>query len=268
MHSELFRIGPIVIQSYGAMMAAGFLLGLVNWVWLGRREGRSPTFCSDLLFWIAVSGILGARAAYVAAEWRAYASDPISILRIDQGGLIYYGGLLASSAALVVFARRRAVNLTALLDFVVTSVPLAHAFGRVGCFFNGCCYGRPGELPWCVRFPRESLVWWNHVQEGLIHRHGAASLPVHPTQLYEAAFNLALYGLVAVHFRRRRRDGTTLALYLLVYPVGRFLLEFVRGHDRVFVGGLSMAQCVSLGLFALGLGVAWRARTSRGTVKN
>ena len=270
MHSELFSIGGLVIRGYGLMMALGFVLGLMNWVWLGRRSGRDFTYCSDLLFWIMVSGIAGARAVYVLFEWDYYREHPLLILRIDQGGLVFYGGFLFAGLALAVFARRHRESLVSLLDFVMTSVPLAHAFGRMGCFLNGCCFGRPCDGPLGVRFPAESPVVWHQVTFSLIPRGAAQSLPVHPVQLYEAALNLLLYAVLVWTYRRSPREGRATALYLLAYAVIRFATETFRGDDRLRWLGLSVSQHASIGLFLTGVVVlAWtryaKPRTADGS---
>lgn len=258
MHSELFSIGGLVIRGYGLMMALGFVLGLLSWVGLGKRSGRDFTYCSDLLFWTMVSGIAGARAVYVLFEWDYYREHPLLIFRIDQGGLVFYGGFLFAGLALAVFARRHHESLVSLLDFSLTSVPLAHAFGRIGCFLNGCCFGRPCSGPLGVTFPAESPVVWHQVTFGLIPRGAARSLPVHPVQLYEAALNLLLYGVLVWHYRRGPREGSTTALYLLAYAVIRFTTETFRGDDRLRWLGLSVSQHASIGLFLTGVGVlAW-----------
>jgi phosphatidylglycerol:prolipoprotein diacylglycerol transferase len=261
MHPTCFTFGPLTVHSYGVMMALGFLSGLASWLWVARRDGRDYRFCSDLLFWIMLAGILGARLAYVAADWRYFASHPADVLRVDKGGLTYYGGFLGAWVALVWFARSRKVRFLALADFVVTSLPLAHAFGRVGCLLNGCCHGAVHRGALSIRYPAYSLAWRHQALQGQLAADAARSLPVYPVQLYEAGFNLLLYGLLLAVYRRHRRAGTVGAVYLLVYPAGRFLLEFLRGDDRVYVGGLSMAQWVSVALFAGGLGLlAWTRR--------
>jgi len=153
MHPIFFKIGPLPIHSFGVMMGLAFLAGLYNWVLLGRKEGRDYSYCSDLLFWIMISGILGARLACVVSDWPYYAEKPVRILQIWNGGLIYYGGFVAAALAVVIFARVHKQNLLSVLDFVATSVPLAHAFGRVGCFLNGCCHGIVHQGLLSVRYP-------------------------------------------------------------------------------------------------------------------
>jgi len=261
-HALSLHVGGLAIHLYGVMMALAFLAGLANWSFLGRREHRDFAFCSDLLFWIMVAGVVGARAAYVIADFAAFRDRPLSMLYVWQGGLIYYGGFLGAGLAILVFARLRRTGVAALFDFVITAVPLAHAFGRIGCFLNGCCYGREWHGPLAVRYPPHSGPWCDQVDAGLITRFSPRSAPVHPVQLYEAAANILLYlGLVWL-YRRRRRDGTVLAAYLLTYPVLRFWLETLRGDPRMPVLGLSVAQGISVGLFAVGLALLVRARLS------
>lgn len=237
-------------------MALGFLAGLMSWTVVGRREGRDFNFCSDLLFWVMVSGIVGGRLAYVAGDLGHFLAEPLAVFRVDQGGLVYYGGFFGGAVGLVLFARRRRQPLAKLLDFVVPSVPLGHAFGRLGCFFNGCCHGAPHAGAAAVTFPAYSPAWWRQVDSGLLRDGALHSLPVHPVQLYETALNLVLYVVLVSFYRRRRRDGSVVALYFLTYPVGRFLLEFLRGDERSTAFGLSRAQCGSLVLFAAGCALA------------
>jgi phosphatidylglycerol:prolipoprotein diacylglycerol transferase len=265
MHPICFNIGPLPIHSFGVMMGLGFLAGLFNWVWLGKREGKDYAYCADLLFWIMISGIIGARVANVVSDFRYYMENPVRILEIYRGGLVYYGGFVASVIAIVLFARARHERLVSVLDFVAVSLPLAHAFGRVGCFLNGCCHGIEYNGFLGVRYPgypADSLPWMDQYDRGLVSWNTPLSLPVVPVQLIEAACNIILYGLLVWAYRRRTRDGYVSVLYLLTYPVVRFALEFLRGDERMpWLGGLNVAQAVSIGLFACGLALLlWVSR--------
>jgi len=240
------------------MLALGFLAGLGNWALLARREGKSFTYCSDLLFWIMLSGIVGARLAYVMSDFKNFVRNPLEILQVYLGGLIYYGGFFAAGIAMFVFARMHRERILSLLDFVVTSVPLGHFFGRIGCFLNGCCHGKEYTGSFAVTFPgfpNESPAWIAQYGARHIDRYALRSLPAHPVQLYEAAFNLFVFALVVLTYRRRKREGTTTAVYLLAYPLGRFALEFLRGDERMRwpAVGLSVAQILSIVLFVTGL---------------
>ncbi len=245
-------------------MALGFLAGLLNWVLLGRPIGRDFKFCSDLLFWIMVAGIVGARIAYVLSDLPYFLANPLRIVRIDEGGLVYFGGFLGAWLALYLFARSHRIPFFELADLVVTSLPLAHAFGRVGCFMNGCCHGTVTRCPLGVAYPARSGVWRHQLMTGLLQPEAGQSMPVHPVQLYESAFNLLLFGLLLLVWRSRRRAGLVGVVYLLVYPVGRFSIEFLRGDHRIRWAGLSVAQWVSIGLFIVGL-VLWRVLRRSGT---
>ena len=265
MHPICFEIGGLQVHWFGVMMALGFLAGLLNWTWLGRRGGRDFNYCSDLLFWVMVAGVLGARLAYVLANLADFLAEPATIFRIDQGGLIYYGGLLGAIAAMLVFARKKQESAWSVFDLVVTSVPLAHAFGRVGCVLNGCCFGRLHENWPAIRYPSGSLAWWQHLHMDMIDRSALQSMPVHPVQLYESICNLLIYVLLVLVYRRHRRAGIVAATYLMVYPVVRFLLEFLRGDERLRYGTpLSVAQYMSILLFACGCAIMVRiTRQSR-----
>ena len=143
----------------------------------------------------------------------------------------------------------------ALVDFVITSVPLAHIFGRLGCLLNGCCYGKLYSGIFAVSYPARSLQWCHQYDMRLISPTAERSLPCHPVQLYEAALNLVIYLVMVWAYGRRKRDGQITALYLLTYPLGRFLLEYFRGTERILWWGTPVAQYVSAGLFVIGAGI-------------
>jgi phosphatidylglycerol:prolipoprotein diacylglycerol transferase len=249
MHRIFLEMGGFQIAWFGVMMVLAFLAGLVSWNLLGRREGRDIDFCSDLLLWVMVGGIVGGRVAYVASDFRHFIAQPAQILLLNQGGLIYYGGFIGAGVAIVLFARRRREKLLPLLDFIITSVPLGHVFGRIGCFLNGCCYGARYDGLLSVRYPADNPF-------------APAGFSVHPVQIYEAAANLLLYGLLLWAYRRRPRAGQVLALYLTTYPVIRFLMELLRGDERE-LWGLTVAQDVSVALFVIGVGFwigSWRGK--------
>jgi phosphatidylglycerol:prolipoprotein diacylglycerol transferase len=211
-----------------------------------------------------VSGIAGARLAYVIADLPEYLKHPLSILRVDQGGLIYYGGFLGATAAVAVFAHRRKEPFLRIADLVATALPLAHALGRLGCFVNGCCYGKPFSGAWGVSYPADSAPWWGQVNARIIPNDWPRSLPVHPVQLYEAAFNVALCALLVFTYQRRnKKDGAVVALYFILYPAWRLWVETLRGDERVQAMGLSVAQDVSLFFMLLGLGLALHLRKRR-----
>lgn len=231
MNPDFINLFGHPIKWYGVLTAAGFLAAVAHWNHLARREGLDPQMGSEMGVWCIVSGILGARLAYVLAHPQDYLAHPLEILRIWHGGQIFYGGLIAGILAFCVLARRRRWPLAWFADFSITAVPLGHAIGRVGCFMNGCCHGHASDVPWAIPL-------------------GGAR--VHPTPLYEALANLVVYAILRRFYPRRSRDGTVLALYLLLYPAARFGLEFTRGDERQHWGALTVAQGVSLAMLAAG----------------
>lgn len=246
MNPVCFHIGPKPIYWYGVMTAVGFLAAVIHWNWLAHKEKKPAGYGSDLGFWVMFSGIIGARLAYILANPREYVEHPLAIFRIDQGGLIFYGGFIAAALAVIVFARLKKEPLWAVADFAVTGLPLGHAFGRIGCFLNGCCFGRPSECFLAVHYPPDTAPWAAYGGQA-----------VFPVQLLEAFFNLLVYVMLAWFFPRRKNDGAVFAWYLLVYPVFRFAVEFFRGDERQPWLGLDVAQIVSVGLWLCGVALWW-----------
>lgn len=244
MHPLFLRMGPLELRWYGVLIAIGFLAA----VWLAtRRAGRAgfdPDLVPSLSFWIMIGAFAMARALYVILNWREYAAHPIEIIRIDHGGIVYYGGLIGGTLATIVYAKVRRMDFFQLADLMMPSLALAHGFGRLGCFMNGCCYGKACTLPWGVEFPASTVAGW-----GL----GAPVGAVHPTQLYEAAF--LFYLCVSLMFidRTKKFNGQTFASYGLLYSLFRFIVEFWRG-DVPRMEGLTIAQWISIAIF---LGCWW-----------
>lgn len=235
------------IYWYGIFVAAGFLAAMAHWNKLVTRLGFPAQIGSDLALWTMICGIAGARAMYVAANWDYYSAQPAEIIRIDRGGLIFYGGFLGAAAGIIALARSRELPLWRLGDFTVSALPLGHALGRIGCLLNGCCYGAPCDLPWAV---------WT------------AGAWRHPVQAYEAAFNLVLYGVLLRMLLRDTPAGRLTAAYLIGYGAWRFLIEFLRGDPRMpGLFALNAAQTLSLALVAGGLLLWWwRGRVASTTI--
>jgi len=175
MHPVLFQIGGVTLYSFGLMVAVGCL---ISGLWLlrhGRSRGIDPNLLLDLAIGLFLSGLLGARLSFVLLHLDWYRLHPLEIIQIQQGGLVVYGGVLLAVLFGVFFTRRKTLSFWAIADLVVPFWVLGQAFGRIGCFLNGCCYGRPSSLFFAVRLP-------------------ASALRVHPTQLYESAGLFFLFG--------------------------------------------------------------------------
>ena len=245
-----FSIGPLAVRWYGLMYLAGFAVG---W-WLGLRRiarNQSPVTkaqLDDLLFLIVLGVILGGRLGYVLFYKPGYyASHPLEIIAIWQGGMSFHGGLLGVMAAMVFAARRHQVDWLRLMDFLAPLCPLGFAAGRLGNFINAELPGRVTDLPWGMVFP------------------GAGDAPRHPSQLYQFALEgVVLFGFLWWFSSKPRPRGEVSAMFLLGYGVLRFIAEFAREPDA-FLGylalGFTMGQWLCLAMIAGGVALlAWSRR--------
>ncbi len=249
MKSIAFNLGGLTIYWYGILVALGFLAGIWTASRRGLRDGIAAETVVDIGPWIIVGALIGARLLYVISYWREqFASKPIwEILAVRHGGLVFYGGLIGASIAVLFFARVRNLPLWRLADLLAPSISLGQAFGRLGCLMNGCCYGRATNLPWAIHYPAT---------------HETFGSGVHPTQVYESILDLGLYALLAQLFRRRHFEGQVFATYLVGYALLRAFVECFRGDYLVYYlgGWATPAQLVSAGILAAGLYLFWKLR--------
>ncbi|MGQ0643979.1 MAG: prolipoprotein diacylglyceryl transferase [Elusimicrobiota bacterium] len=222
MFPELLRLGPVTLHTYGALVALGFFLGYTLTVKLAGRRGVPAETVLGLAWVALLAGLAGARLLYVALNWGYFKTAPLEIFQLWAGGLVWYGGFLAAGTAGAFWARRRGVPVKIMADAAAPGVALGHAFGRLGCFAAGCCYGHPWD-GWCA----------------VTFRHPAAlaprGIPLHPSQLYEAGLNFALFAFLAAWSLRRPGDlgtGRLAAAYAIFYSVIRLAVEATRGDDR------------------------------------
>ena len=251
MHPVLFQFGPFGVYSYGALIALGGAAACRFW-W-PRRDKMGLRSEDD--FWLLVnllivSGFVGGRLLFVFEYTRPWSPDFWSSLVGYSRGFSVMGAFVSVLLALWWLARRVATPFPRLLDYVVAPVPMWHAFGRAGCFFAGCCFGRPSDAPWAVTFndPRSM------VDRPLLGK------PLHPAQLYEAVGDLIIALLLmrvvlpAVE-RDRQPTGTVFAVYFFCYGFLRFVMEFFRGDTVSFGYGLTTAQAFSIGMVFTAIGI-------------
>jgi prolipoprotein diacylglyceryltransferase len=245
-----------LLPDYFQLAVIATLIGSVLALRLADRNGASRAHTARAIAFAYVGALIG---GYLFEALRALPSAAAagSWRPVLHAGRAAYGGLLFAIAAAALYLRATGQPLAPFFDFVAVGAGITFALVRTGCFLAGCDYGLPTALPWGVRFPPGSLAALDHARRGFIPR-GAASLPVHPTQLYEAALGLVAAvaaGLVAAW--RDRRDGRAFATFLITYACGRFAIEFLRGdQDRGRALGLSTAQWVSVAILAV-IALAW-----------
>jgi phosphatidylglycerol:prolipoprotein diacylglycerol transferase len=210
----------------------------------------------DLTFCVVIGGVIGARLLYIA-QHREAVRQFWDIFKIWQGGIVFYGSAIGGVVGFFIYWLWRRFPLRPGLDVLAVAVAIGMGVGRLGCFFNGCCYGDLCDLPWAVRFPAHTLPWADHVQSGLISSAEPWSLPVHPTQLYAALDGFILFGLLNAYYPIRRRDGEVMALLMVTYPITRFLVERLRNDEGMFFAGMTISQNLSIVAFVLGLCFWW-----------
>jgi phosphatidylglycerol:prolipoprotein diacylglycerol transferase len=244
MHPILFKIFDHPITTFGVMVMLGVVTASL---WLGtalRRLGvERREAVGDLVTVTLISGFLGARILYLIIHPEAY-HGVLSIIALWEGGIVSYGGFFGGAAGAIWFARKNHLTVSRLGDAMLPALALGQAFGRVGCLLVGDDYGKPWDGPWAVTFSK--------IEGGLIPEH-LIGVPLHPSQIYLSLMNLAIFGVTAWMFGRRRFDGQVLAATMLLYAIGRFCIEYTRGDDfeRGSLGALSTAQWWSLGTAAL-----------------
>lgn len=225
----LFSWGSIHLYSYGLSLAVGLLIALHL---MRRRAAKGdflkPDDVSDILMAVFIWGFAGARLLFVIQNLSLFVSNPLKVFAVWEGGLVFYGGAIAGTFGFYITAKLKKLSFWKLLDFFTPYAALVQCFGRIGCFLNGCCYGKTCDLPWAVHFP--------HV-EGLVH----------PTQIYEAIYDLALFFFLLARRRSARFEGEVGLLYFLLYAFGRYLIEFAREPGLSWMG-LTFNQWISAGI--------------------
>ncbi len=221
MHPILFQFGPLSLRTYGALIAVAFLASLRMAKRAAQLRGIPEKFLMDLSIVLILSGLVGARLFYVALNPSYYAAHPLDVIKVWEGGLVFYGGFLAAAAAGAIYALRQKQSVAVVADCAAPALALGQAIGRWGCFFAGCCYGRPSSLPWAVRFNDPASL-------------APLNVGLHPVQIYEALGSLAISFFLWAWLTKKvdAPKGQTFWFYVLLYGVLRFVMEMFRGDDR------------------------------------
>jgi phosphatidylglycerol:prolipoprotein diacylglycerol transferase len=268
MRQVLFTIpifGGLKVFGYGAMLVVAFVSSTWLACWRAKRERLDPEVIGDMSFWVFLFGLMGARIFYCAEYWGDEIKSLWDVVQYWKGGVVYYGGIVGGVAAFFVYRTLRPFPLRPYMDVLAPSIAVGTLFGRLGCFLNGCCFGDVCRLPWAVSFPANSPPWVQHSKAGLISAGALKSLPVHPTQIYSAIDALVIFLLLTAYYPLRRRDGEVIGLLMLVYPISRFAIEYLRNDEGVFFGGMTISQTISVTLLLLSCGYwAWLSRLPRG----
>jgi phosphatidylglycerol:prolipoprotein diacylglycerol transferase len=239
------------------MFALAFVLGLILAQARARKQGIDPNKILDLVFSILVSSIIGARAFFVAINWQYYKANPLDIFKVWEGGLVFYGGFILAFCVAFWFMRKNGLPAWKIADIISPSAALGIALGRIGCFLNGCCYGRVSEA-WGVSFPARDNppAFAQQVADGLIPSYAVCSLPVLPAQLYAALHGLLIFAALLALEKYKKFDGFLFWVFVLLYGLGRFFIESIRYYETSFmIGSFTVSQVISAALFVSALWV-------------
>ena len=255
MHPELIRIGNFVLPTYGFLIVVGLIIALYVTFRIARQQGLDPDDVWNLGTLVIFAGIIGAKVLMIAVDWDYYSRNPGQIFSLGtlRAGGVFSGGLLVAIVAAIWYMRKHHMPMLRTCDVFAPGVALGHVFGRWGCFFAGCCWGKETHAPWAVTFT-------NPVADQLVGTPLGISL--HPTQLYEMIVELINFIILYWMVKHKKFEGQVIGGYMFLYGFARFFLEFLRGdpgRGELFGGLLTGTQAIAIILVIAG-GVLWLRR--------
>lgn len=250
MYPVLFEYGFVKIFTYGLMVASGFFVGIVLAARQGEKEGLDPQKILDLCFYILISAIVGARLMFVVIDYPYFIERPLQALMFWKGGLVYYGGLLAAAFTGWRFVVRHKLPVWKIADIIGPSLAIGQGVGRWGCFFAGCCYGKPTDLPWAITFSDPKSL-------------APTDIPLHPTQIYLSLNGFLIFGILVWLRKRKTFDGQIFWAYGVLYSIGRFIIEYLRDDHRGSVFGDLLSTSQFIGVFVFVFSIFMLVRLSK-----
>jgi len=255
MYPELFNIGPFAIRSYGVMLAISFFFGVYYVSRIAKRENKDFGIYLTLAYIMVFAGIIGARISYVLFHLEEFSGhwtrsfNPFGSDQIGIAGLNLYGGVILAVVCSYIYLKIKKISVLETFDVFAPTIGLGLAITRIGCFFNGCCFGTPTDLPWGIEFPEYSIPWYIF---GAQH--------IHPSQIYSSLYGLGLFLFLHWRLKKRLFFGQVVALMFMIEAVFRYAIEYVRYYEKeMHVNFLGMSptynHLISIGLFLLGLGI-------------
>jgi phosphatidylglycerol:prolipoprotein diacylglycerol transferase len=232
MHPEICSLGPFTIYSYGLTLVIAFMVCAYLAARHARKCGIDPDIIFNLCFVVFISGIIGARVFYVASNFSYYSNNILEIIMLQKGGLAWFGGLIGGVICGILYLKIKKLAVLKIADLLVPFVALAQAIGRLGCFLNGCCYGKESAFG----------VYSPQLDATLI-----------PAQLYSSLLLVFIFIILRVLQDRPHRVGQIFFTYLLLYCAKRFFMEFWRGDSPAFLFQFTLFQLISVVIFLTAL---------------
>lgn len=231
MFNDWITIGGITIHGYGVMIALGILAAFFSSEYQAKKYGYEVKHVDNIIFISAVSGFVFAKVVYILVNLKQFFADPSIVL--SASGWVVYGGIIGALICNYIYAKVERISFKEYFDLLAPMISLAQGFGRIGCFFAGCCYGVVTTSRFAVTFPVKSLA--------------PSGVPLVPTQLLSSFGNFVIFAILFTIYRNEKTRKYTGASYLILYSIGRFMVEFLRGDlERGFVGSLSTSQLISI----------------------
>jgi phosphatidylglycerol---prolipoprotein diacylglyceryl transferase len=254
MFPELFRIGNITIYSYGLMMALGILGALAISVYRGKGRGYNVDIIMDLSFYAVIGGIIGAKLLYFITEAKSIIQRPANIFDMLTSGFVVYGAILGGVFAGFIYCRIKKLKFLEYFDLIAPSLAFAQGVGRIGCLLAGCCYGKETDSFLGIVF-KHSLYARNDVK-------------LFPTQIFSSLGDFSIAIILLIFARAERKKGQVAGLYLILYSIGRFFIEFYRDDPRGTVGLLTTSQFICIFILIGGIILMCKDRLKNLSLKN
>lgn len=246
MYNDIFSIGPFTIHGYGLMIAIGVVVALFLGEATAKKRGLNPDVIYSLTLLCALFGFASAKLLFCIVEFKNLLKDPVSVLA--SNGFVVYGGIIGGILAAYIYCRVKKLSFIDYFDIVLPCVAVAQGFGRIGCFLAGCCYGRETDSAFGIAFTNSNFA--------------PNGVKLIPTQLISSAGMFVIAGILFLYLQKSTRPGRTGALYLILYSIGRFGVEFLRNDYRGEVGIFSTSQFISIFIVIIGV-VVFATRKER-----
>ena len=245
MYPRLFEFGPVTVYTYGVLLAAAYLSGLKLAMARAKARGLDANRVLDLGIYIIISALIGAKLLLLITDFKTFTANPRELMTLARSGGVFYGGLILAVVVALGYIRKIGLPLWTTCDVFAPGIALGHVVGRFGCLFAGCCFGKETHVPWAITF---------HDPFAAANVGTPLGVPLHPTQIYEAGAEfLILMVLLGFEGKGRNFAGRTFWLYMALYGVSRFIIEFFRGDERGTVFMFSTSQFISIVLVPLAI---------------
>jgi len=234
----LFQFFGIKIYGYGLMIMIGIMSALFLFSYRSKKKQYNEDNIWDMAIIAIIFGIIGGKVLYIITDIKYIIEQPSALKNIGNGFVIY-GAIFGGVLAVYLYSKKKKWDILNVFDLAIPSLPLAQGFGRIGCFLAGCCYGKVTSLPIGVEFKNSPFA--------------PANVHVIPTQIYSSVFDFMLAFFLLWYDRKERKKGRVFSLYLIIYSIGRFLIEFLRDDPRGSVSIFSTSQFISLFIVLIGI---------------